>query len=39
MITGALHEFGFMYVTFDLLGYRSGSMNEPTTGDVKSNSD
>jgi uncharacterized protein len=38
-ITGALREFGFMYVTFDLLGYRSGSMNEPTTGEVKSNSD
>ena len=38
-ITAALREFGFMYVTFDLLGYRSGSMNELTTGGVKSNND
>jgi len=38
-ITAALREFGFMYVTFDLLGYMSGSMNELTTGGVKSNND
>jgi len=37
-ITAALREFGFMYVTFDLLGYRSGSMNELRTGGIKSNS-
>ncbi len=30
-ITAKLREFGFMYVTFDLLGYRSGSMNELIT--------
>jgi len=34
-ITAALRELGFMYVTFDLLGYRSGSMNEPTTDGVE----
>jgi len=27
-ITARLREFGFTYVTFDLLGFRSGSMNE-----------
>lgn len=28
-IGNSLREFGFTYVTFDLVGYRSGSMNEP----------
>ena len=28
MIHKKLHEFGFDYVTLDLLGYRTGSMNE-----------
>ena len=37
--TTALRELGFMYVTFDLLGYRSGSMNELTTHRVKSNNE
>ena len=27
-IYSRLHEFGFAYVTLDLLGYRTGSMNE-----------
>lgn len=32
-IGNALHEFGFVYVCLDLLGYRSGSMNElPVNG-------
>ncbi len=29
-IAGSLRELGFTYVTIDLLGYRSGSMNEPS---------
>ena len=28
LIHDKLHEFGFAYVTLDLLGYRTGSMNE-----------
>ena len=28
-ITKRLKEFGFTYVTLDLEGYRTGSMNEP----------
>lgn len=35
-ITAGLREYGFMYVTFDLLGFRSGSMNELLTTDAKS---
>jgi uncharacterized protein len=27
-IAGSLREFGFTYVTFDIFGYRTGSMNE-----------
>ena len=27
-IVSALREFGFSYVTMDLTGYRTGSMNE-----------
>ena len=27
-ITDALEEYGFRYVTLDLTGYRTGSMNE-----------
>ena len=27
-VTGYLKELGFSYVTLDLMGYRSGSMNE-----------
>ncbi len=36
-ITAKLREFGFIYVTFDLLGFRSGSMNELLT--ARANSD
>jgi uncharacterized protein len=32
----ALREFGFMYVSFDMTGYRAGSMNEPLTPEVRS---
>jgi uncharacterized protein len=28
-ITKKLKELGFVYITFDLEGFRSGSMNEP----------
>jgi len=35
-ITARLREFGFMYVTFDLLGFRSGSMNEFSTACARS---
>ena len=35
-IGAGLREFGFMYVTFDLLGYRSGSMNELLTAKMRS---
>ena len=31
---GKLKSFGFSYVTLDLLGYRTGSMNETLTGTV-----
>ena len=31
-----LRKFGFTYVSFDLLGYRTGSMNELLVPDVKS---
>ena len=29
-IAGSMRELGFRYVTIDLVGYRSGSMNEPS---------
>jgi uncharacterized protein len=35
----ALRQVGFTYVAFDLLGYRSGSMNEPLNPNVKSKLD
>ena len=28
LISGKLKEYGFSYVTLDLVGYRTGSMNE-----------
>ncbi len=31
----ALREFGFTYVSFDLLGYRTGSMNETSAQEAK----
>lgn len=31
------HKFGFNYVTIDLIGYRTGSMNEVLTDEVKQN--
>ena len=30
-IAGSLREFGFTYVTFDIFGYRTGSMNDQLT--------
>ena len=27
-VTGTLKELGFSYITMDLIGYRTGSMNE-----------
>jgi len=38
-ISARLREFGFMYVTFDLLGFRSGSMNELLNARAKSDVD
>jgi len=35
-ITARLRAFGFTYVTFDMLGFRSGSMNEVPTARTKS---
>ena len=35
-IANELHEFGFTYTSFDLFGYRTGSMNEPLADGVKS---
>jgi uncharacterized protein len=35
-IGAGLREFGFMYVTFDLLGYRNGSMNELLSAKMRS---
>ena len=32
LITLRFKEFGFTYVTLDLAGYRTGSMNETLTG-------
>ena len=34
IIHAAFKEIGFTYVTLDLLGYRTGSMNETLTGEV-----
>jgi uncharacterized protein len=34
-IADSLREFGFAYVTFDILGYRTGSMNELLTAKTK----
>ena len=34
-IARSLREFGFTYVTFDLCGYRTGSMNELPTAKIK----
>jgi len=33
----ALREFGFRYVSFDLFGYRSGSMNEELISEIRPN--
>ena len=34
-IVEALRAYGFTYVTMDLMGYRTGSMNETLPDDVK----
>lgn len=34
-IVEALRAYGFTYVTMDLMGYRTGSMNETLPGVVK----
>jgi uncharacterized protein len=34
-ITSALKDLGYTYVTLDLEGFRSGSLNEPLSGDHK----
>jgi uncharacterized protein len=36
-IAGALRELGFLYVAFDVAGYRSGSMNELANADTNVN--
>ena len=34
-IVGRLKQLGYTYVTFDLQGFRSGSMNEPLSDEQK----
>lgn len=36
-ITEKFKSYGFQYVTLDLLGYRTGSMNESIDKNIKSN--
>ena len=35
-VVGAMKEIGFVYVTLDLQGYRTGSMNEVLSDETRS---